>query len=153
MHFTQGTENRGIYYLTWDSSTKPPTMKSRMTAENSNTFNHSRFVILLRRKLTKSQTSPINPEPIENAASCNEVGLMLQVLESPRPAFRWLLFGQGFLHKVFPVSLELQSVRLSAGRGLFIRMVRVAHRLFLFTSFNILSLCKWVFVHQTLSLG
>jgi hypothetical protein len=49
-------------------------MKSRMTAENNNTLNHSRFVILLRRKLTKSQTSPIRPAPIENAASRNEGG-------------------------------------------------------------------------------
>jgi hypothetical protein len=45
-----------------------------MTAENNNTFNHSRFVILLRRKFSKSKTSPISPTPIENAASCNEGG-------------------------------------------------------------------------------
>ena len=45
-----------------------------MTAENNNTFNHSRFVILLRRKFTKSQTSPISPTPIEIAASSKEGG-------------------------------------------------------------------------------
>jgi hypothetical protein len=68
------TIKRGIVYLTSDSSTKPATMKSRMTARNNNTFNHSRFVILLRRKFTKSQTSPINPTPIESAASRKEGG-------------------------------------------------------------------------------
>ena len=56
---------------------------------------------------------------------------MALVLESLRPAFRWLFLGQGFLHKVFPVSLELQSVCFGAWSGLFLRMVRVAHRLLL----------------------
>ena len=45
-----------------------------MTAENNNTFNHSRFVILSRHKFTKSQMRPITPTPMENVASCNEGG-------------------------------------------------------------------------------
>ena len=52
--------------------------------------------------------------------------------ESLRPAFRWFLLGQGLLHEVFPVALELQSVCFRAWSGLFLRMVRVVHRLLSF---------------------
>jgi hypothetical protein len=34
------------------------------------------------------------------------LGHLLQLPQSSRPAFRWLLFGQGLLHKVFPIPLE-----------------------------------------------
>jgi hypothetical protein len=73
-----------------------------------------------------------SPHAALSALRCSYLAYASAVLGSLfRPALRWLLLGQGLLYKVFPVSLEFQPIRLGAGSGLFLRMVRVAHRLLL----------------------
>ena len=50
-------------------------------------------------------------------------------VSSSWPALRCLPLGQGLLHQVSPVALQLQSFCLGAGSSLFLRMVRVVQRL------------------------